>query len=66
MFDFFYFNKIFLSKFIFLLTFTFLGSLLDVFSLALLPLMFIMLKDYNYFLTIISKIPVNFLKIRIR
>jgi ABC-type multidrug transport system fused ATPase/permease subunit len=62
MFGFFYFNKIFLSKFIFLLIFTFLGSLLDVFSLALLPLMFIMLKDYNYFLTIISKIPVNFLE----
>ena len=62
MFGFFYFNKTFLSKFIFLLAFTFLGSLLDVFSLALLPLMFIMFKDYNYFLTIISKIPVNFLK----
>ena len=62
MFGFFYFNKIFLSKFIFLLIFTFLGSLLDVFSLALLPLMFIMLKDYNYFLTLISKIPVNFLE----
>jgi len=64
MFGFFYFNKIFIKKFIFLLSFTFLGSLLDVFSLALLPLMFIMLKDYNYFFTIISKIPLNFLEYR--
>ena len=62
MFGFFYFNKTFLSKFIFLLAFTFLGSLLDVFSLALLPLMFVMLKDYNYFLAIFSKIPLNFLE----
>ena len=62
MFGFSYFNKIFIKKFIFLLFFSFLAALLDVFSLALLPLMFVMLKDYNYFLAIFSKIPLNFLE----
>ena len=62
MFGFFYFNKIFIKKFIFLLSFSFLAALLDVFSLALLPLIFVMLKDYNYFFAIISKIPLNFLE----
>lgn len=62
MFGFFYFNKIFIIKFIFILSFSFIGALLEVFSLALLPLMFMILKDYNYFLTIISKISFNFLE----
>jgi len=62
MFGFFYFNKIFIIKFIFILSFSFIGALLEVFSLALLPLMFMILKDYNYFLTIISKISFNLLE----
>jgi ABC-type multidrug transport system fused ATPase/permease subunit len=62
MFGFFYFNNIFIIKFIFILFFSFIGALLEVFSLALLPLMFMILKDYNYFLTIISKISFNFLE----
>jgi ABC-type multidrug transport system fused ATPase/permease subunit len=62
MFSFFYFNNIFIIKFIFILFFSFIGALLEVFSLALLPLMFMILKDYNYFLTIISKISFNFLE----
>ena len=60
MFGFFYFDKFFIRKFVFLLFFLFLVALLDVFSLAMLPFMFLMLKDYNYFFSILSKVPFNF------
>ena len=60
MFGFFYFDKFFIRKFVFLLSFLFFVALLDVFSLALLPFIFLMLKDYNYFFSIISKVPFNF------
>ena len=60
MFGFFYFDKFFISKFFLLLSFLFFVALLDVFSLALLPFIFLMLKDYNYFFSIISKVPLNF------
>jgi ABC-type multidrug transport system fused ATPase/permease subunit len=58
MFGFPYFDNFFIKKFILLLLFSFFVALLEVFSLTLLPIIFIMLKDYNNFLTLLSKIPI--------
>jgi ABC-type multidrug transport system fused ATPase/permease subunit len=58
MFGFPYFDNFFIKKFILLLLFSFFVALFEVFSLTLLPIIFIMLKDYNNFLTLLSKIPI--------